>query len=98
MERFDHEIGLDRLVAVHANDSKVDLNGGLDRHENIGQGFIGEEGFATILGHAAFASAPMLLEVPGFDKNGPDQQNVNILREIRRQVGLPEPSRPILSA
>ncbi len=92
MEEFDREVGLDRLVAVHANDSKVDLNGGKDRHENIGQGFIGEDGFTAILGHPAFANLPLLLEVPGFDKNGPDRQNVDILREIRRKVGLPEPA------
>jgi deoxyribonuclease-4 len=98
MERFDREVGVARLVAVHANDSKVDLGGGVDRHENIGQGFIGEEGFETLFSHEAFANVPMLLEVPGFEKNGPDQQNVDILRDIRRRVGLPEPERPILSA
>src|SRR5207244_7156563 len=41
LAEFDREIGLDRLAAVHANDSKVPLGGGLDRHENIGQGHIG---------------------------------------------------------
>jgi deoxyribonuclease IV len=98
MEEFDSEVGVERLVAVHANDSKVDLKGGVDRHENIGQGFIGEEGFMTIFSHPAFAHAPMLLEVPGFEKNGPDQQNIDILRDIRRRAGAPEPARPIESA
>lgn len=93
MDEFDREIGLARLVAVHANDSKVDIRGGKDRHENIGQGFIGEDGFATILGHPAFADLPLLLEVPGFDKNGPDRQNIEMLRELRRRAGLPEPER-----
>ncbi len=94
MAEFDREVGLERLVAVHANDSKVDLRGGKDRHENIGQGFIGAEGFSTIIRHPAFANLPLLLEVPGFDKNGPDRQNVDLLRELRRQAGLPEPARP----
>jgi deoxyribonuclease-4 len=98
MEEFDREVGIERLVAVHANDSKVDLKGGVDRHENIGQGFIGKEGFVTIFSNPAFANAPMLLEVPGFEKNGPDRQNVDILRELRRRVGLPEPERPTVSA
>lgn len=98
MERFDHDVGIERLVAVHANDSKVDLGGGVDRHENIGQGFIGEGGFETLFSHEAFANIPMLLEVPGFEKSGPDQQNVDILRDIRRRAGLPEPQRPVLSA
>jgi deoxyribonuclease IV len=98
MAEFDREVGLDRLVAVHANDSKVDLKGGKDRHENIGEGFIGVDGFATILGHSAFAEVPLLLEVPGFDKSGPDRPNVDILRDIRQKLGLPEPARPVASS
>jgi len=98
MAEFDREIGLERLVAVHANDSKVDLSGGKDRHENIGQGFIGEEGFIALLGHPAFADMPLLLEVPGFEHNGPDRQNVDALREIRKRLGLPERERPVLLA
>jgi deoxyribonuclease IV len=98
MNEFDREVGLDCLVAVHANDSKVDLKGGRDRHENIGEGFIGTEGFETILGHPAFAEVPMLLEVPGFDKSGPDRPNVDLLRDIRRRAGLPEPERSPASA
>jgi deoxyribonuclease IV len=93
MDEFEREVGLERLVAVHANDSKVDLKGGKDRHENIGQGFIGEEGFMTILGHPAFADVPFLLEVPGMDKSGPDRPNVDALRDIRHRLGLPEPVR-----
>jgi deoxyribonuclease IV len=98
MAEFDREIGLERLVAVHANDSKVDLSGGKDRHENIGQGFIGEDGFLALFGHPAFAEMPLLLEVPGYEGGGPDRQNVDALREIRRRLGLPERERPILSA
>jgi deoxyribonuclease-4 len=97
MEEFDREIGLDRLVVVHANDSKVDLHGGKDRHENIGEGFIGEEGFLALLAHPAFADMPLLLEVPGFDHSGPDRQNVDRLRSIRSRLGLPEPVRPSIS-
>jgi deoxyribonuclease-4 len=98
MAEFDREIGLDRLVAVHANDSKVDLNGGKDRHENIGQGFIGEEGFLSLFAHPAFAQMPLLLEVPGTDRSGPDRPNVDALRDIRSRLGLPERERPVLSA
>ncbi len=83
MAEFDTEIGLDRLAAVHANDSKIDLGGGRDRHENIGEGFIGRDGFENLLSHAAFADVPFLLEVPGFDDSGPDKANVDILKELR---------------
>ncbi|MBI4300891.1 MAG: deoxyribonuclease IV [Chloroflexi bacterium] len=89
MDEFDREIGLQHLVAVHANDSKGKLGSGLDRHENIGQGFIGLAGFANILSHPTFANVPFLLEVPGLDNKGPDKPNVDALRAIRdglRQV------------
>ena len=82
MAEFDREIGLERLVAVHANDSKCPLGGGVDRHENIGQGHIGRGGFEKIMAHAAFADVPFLLEVPGFAKQGPDRENLEILKEI----------------
>ena len=83
MAEFDKEIGLDRLAAVHANDSKIELGGSRDRHENIGEGFIGRDGFENLLSHAAFADVPFLLEVPGFDDSGPDKANVDILKELR---------------
>ena len=86
MKEFDHEIGLDNLVAVHANDSKIPLGGGIDRHDNIGEGHIGRAGFETIMAHAAFQDVPFLLEVPGFEKQGPDKPNVDILKEIRAKV------------
>jgi deoxyribonuclease-4 len=88
MEEFDREIGLDRLSAVHANDSKCELAGGRDRHENIGDGHIGRDGFANIISHPAFADVPFLLEVPGYDDHGPDRQNMDTLKEIRAEVGL----------
>lgn len=89
MGTFDKEIGLENLVAVHANDSKIPLAGGRDRHENIGEGFIGRGGFINILSHPAFADVPFLLEVPGFEDTGPDAKNVAILKELRKEVGVP---------
>jgi deoxyribonuclease-4 len=86
MEEFDREVGLDRLAAVHANDSKCALAGGIDRHENIGDGHIGREGFANIMSHPAFADVPFLLEVPGYGDEGPDKPNVDALKEIRSQA------------
>ncbi len=83
MEEFDREVGLERLVAVHANDSKCPLAGGVDRHENIGQGYIGNEGFLNILSHPAFRDLPFLLEVPGSDGSGPDRPNVEALKALR---------------
>ena len=83
MEEFDAEIGLSRLVVVHANDSKIKFGSGVDRHENIGEGDIGLEGFETIMGHPAFRDVPFILEVPGFEKKGPDKENVDRLKAVR---------------
>ena len=88
MGEFEKEIGLEKLVAVHANDSKAPLGGGLDRHANIGDGHIGRDGFINILSHKAFADVPFLLEVPGTDDSGPDKQNVDILKELRAEASV----------
>ena len=66
MGEFDREIGYERLVAVHANDSKTELRSGRDRHENIGDGTIGEQGFLNLLAHSAFKQAPVSVGGAGF--------------------------------
>ena len=92
LDEFDREIGLDRLAVVHANDSKTPLGSGVDRHENIGEGSLGEAGFETIMGHPVFRDVPFLLEVPGFgeERKGPDKENVDRLKAVRGRVGLTE--------
>ena len=88
LDELDAGPGSANVAAVHANDSKRVCGSGVDRHDNIGEGFIGEEGFAAIMANPAFVDVPFLLEVPGFEGNGPDQQNMDILKRIRQQVGL----------
>ena len=88
MAEFERELGFQRLVAVHANDSKQPLGGLRDRHENVGDGHIGLDGFAAVMRHPAFADVPFLLEVPGISGNGPDLENVMRLKAIRAGVGL----------
>ena len=85
---FDEQIGLNNLVAVHANDSKTPIASGVDRHDNIGQGNIGLDGFRVIMSNEAFADIPFLLEVPGNDGNGPDKANVDALKELRHELTL----------
>ncbi len=90
LAEFDREIGLSNLVAVHANDSKVALGGIRDRHENIGEGHIGREGFRVMMSHPAFHELPFLLEIPGFNNQGPDKENLDILKSIREEaLGVP---------
>jgi deoxyribonuclease-4 len=90
MEEFDREIGFGRLAAVHANDSKTPLGGIRDRHENIGDGCIGTDGFTCVMSHPAFRDVPFLLEVPGIDGKGPDAENVRRLKVIRDSLAKPQ--------
>ena len=87
LKEFDSEIGLNLLRSVHANDSKRELGSAVDRHDNIGEGLIGMDGFRNIMSNAAFKDVPFYLEVPGFDKSGPDKPNVDLLKKIRDEVG-----------
>ena len=82
IEDFDSRIGLERLSVIHANDSKVPFASGVDRHENIGDGHIGIEGFKTIVNHPSLKNIPFILEVPGFDGKGPDKRNIDILNGL----------------
>jgi deoxyribonuclease-4 len=71
-----------RIVALHANDSKVPRGSHKDRHENIGQGHLGEAAFARLLAHPAWRRLPWIMEVPGYDGNGPDAANLDTLRRL----------------
>ena len=82
LDEIERTIGLDRLRLIHANDSKVGLGSAVDRHENIGQGLIGEDGFAKMLQHPALSSVAWVLEVPGYDNKGADVQNVQTLKRL----------------
>jgi deoxyribonuclease-4 len=82
IEQFDRTLGIEKLEAIHANDSKSSLGSNVDRHENIGMGLIGEDAFARILSHPVLRPLPFILEVPGFDKKGPDKPNIDALRRL----------------
>jgi deoxyribonuclease-4 len=80
IDKVDKEIGLENVVAIHANDSKTLWNSHNDRHENIGEGHIGLSGFKVIAEEKRLWDKVWLLEVPGFDNEGPDKKNVDILK------------------
>jgi deoxyribonuclease-4 len=82
LQSFDATIGLDRLVAIHANDSRAELGSNVDRHANIGEGWIGDEAFGLLLRDPRLQHLPWILEVPGLEKQGPDLHNVNRLRTL----------------
>lgn len=77
---FDRQVGWEKIVVVHVNDSKFDLGQNKDRHENLGEGYIGEIGFRNILSHPKFKDLPFIIETPGFDNQGPDEKNLDRLR------------------
>ncbi|MHB1576162.1 MAG: deoxyribonuclease IV [Candidatus Dormibacteria bacterium] len=81
-EELEREIGGARLWAIHANDSKAPLGSNKDRHENIGDGYIGAEAFGRMLHDPLFGRVPFILEVPGLEHQGPDLANVERLREL----------------
>ncbi len=87
LAQLDAGPGSSNVIAIHANDSKRACGSGVDRHDNIGEGFIGEDGFAAFMGCPAFRSMPFLLEVPGFEGKGPDRRNIDLLKGIRRRAG-----------
>ncbi len=86
LAEIDQEVGLDRLAVMHANDSKMELGSTRDRHENIGEGHIGSDGFRNILATPQLQRLPMILEVPGFEDKGPDLENVRRLKALRDEV------------
>ena len=64
LEEFDRIIGIDKLYGIHLNDSKNPYASHKDRHEKIGQGSIGLEGFSRILNHPVLKNLPFYLETP----------------------------------
>lgn len=74
-------VGLDLVKVIHANDSKGDLGSGIDRHEHIGMGYIGEQGFRAILHNDSLRKLPLILETP-IDRRGTDVTNLRRLREL----------------
>ena len=81
VKQLDALIGLDRLRVLHVNDSKTPLGSNRDRHDNIGDGLMGNK-LAVFLGHPKLQGLPALLEVPGADGHGPDLEQMAKLRKL----------------
>ncbi|MGH2458956.1 MAG: deoxyribonuclease IV [Chloroflexota bacterium] len=79
---LDRAVGLDRLTALHLNDSRDKFGSHRDRHANVGEGEIGLAGFRAVVNHSALKALPGFLEVPGFEDKGPDAENLRRLREL----------------
>ena len=81
VEEMDRVLGMENVKVIHANDSKTPLGSHVDRHENIGEGFIGEAGFRRILQHPKLRTKAFILETP-VDEEGDDLRNVLTLKRL----------------
>ena len=81
IDELDRVIGLGRVEVIHCNDSVTGLASNRDRHANIGDGQIGEDGFRALLHEPRLAKLPFILEVPGAG-GGPDAEQVAILKRL----------------
>ena len=79
---FDDVVGPDRLTVFHLNDSRYDVGSRRDRHEHIGDGFVGLAGFRNILNDSRFEGIPMLLETPKSKDMHEDADNLTRLRAL----------------
>ena len=82
--RWKREVGLRNISLLHINDSLTGAGSHHDRHANIGEGFIGINGFKNLMKFKEFKNIPWILEVPGFNNEGPDKKNIDILKNIRK--------------
>lgn len=82
IREFDQVIGLDRLVAVHVNDSIKPFGSRRDRHEHIGKGVMGLEGFRALMNDTRLANIPKILETDKSEDLHEDVENMNVLRGL----------------
>lgn len=80
LEEFDRVIGLDYLKALHINDSKNEMDSKKDRHEKIGEGYLGLDVFKKIVNHPYLKNLPMILETPN-DFEGYEKE-IKLLRDM----------------
>jgi deoxyribonuclease-4 len=85
LHEFDEVVGISRLRCLHLNDSLTAFGSNRDRHANIGDGEIGEDGMRRILGCPDLQGLPVILEVPGLEGTGPDAENMARVRRLNAE-------------
>jgi deoxyribonuclease IV len=81
---LDRILGIDNVRVIHTNDSKTPFGSRVDRHEHIGHGYIGEEGFRRLLNHPQLRSKAFILETPN-DEEGDESRNIETLKRLCRK-------------
>jgi deoxyribonuclease-4 len=82
IREFDSLVGLNKLKCIHMNDSKREAGSKIDRHEHIGKGFIGLEGFSNLMNDKRLWHVPKILETPKGKEQLEDMENLKILRNL----------------
>lgn len=84
---FERVVGLEHIKVFHLNDAQKELGSKVDRHEHIGKGCIGVEGFRLLMRDPRFRDVPMIIETPKTDKDDPqeDRENLALLRSLREE-------------
>src|SRR5262245_32798669 len=93
LDEVDGSMGLDRLRALHVNDSETQLGSNRDRHANIGDGLMGKK-LGVFLGHPKLQGLPAVLEVPGADGHGADASQVEATKRLHARWPAKTPPGP----
>jgi len=81
LKKFDAKIGLSKLKMIHGNDSMTEIDSHVDRHEHIGLGKIGKEGFQAILNHPKLKKLDLIIETPADGR----QDDIKVLKGLRKK-------------
>lgn len=84
IKEIDKEIGLDRLCAIHLNDSMTEFGSNRDRHETYGQGHIGEQALTRIINHPKLRDKPFIMETPEIKSGEGGREIVDHVRSLWR--------------
>lgn len=84
LDRFDETVDLEKLMAIHLNDSKREMGSRVDRHEQIGKGHLGIEAFRLLVNDRRLVDVPMVLETPKGPDYAEDRVNLALLRSLLR--------------
>ena len=85
MQRLAGTVGLNRVLAIHVNDSRREFGSRRDRHEHVGKGQIGVSGFRPLMNDPRLVAVPKILETEKSDDMHEDIENMNLLRSLVRQ-------------
>ena len=85
LDECDRVVGLDRLGSLHLNDSQTPLGSNRDRHANVGEGELGDDGCEAFLSEPRFEGLPCVLETPGENRSGPSAEEIAHCMALRER-------------